>query len=193
MDEASGNRKRLLAELSCPAPLTHVRVRLESVSPAEYDRFVETQITEFADQKVRAGQWSADDAPGLSRHVVEGFLPSEGPKPGHRVWKALAESGAQVAWLWVGPPPVKTLDILSRRWLYQITVEASLRGMGYGRATLAAAEELLKREGVKELYLNVFRWNTVARKLYDSAGYEVIHDGDTDTGMKKTLDGEADR
>jgi hypothetical protein len=46
---------------------------------------------------------------------------------------------------------------------------------------------MLAGEGVTELYLNVFRWNTVARTLYDSAGYEVIHDGETDTGMKKAL------
>jgi len=172
--------------------LKQVAVRLESVSPSEYERFVEAQIREFADQKVRAGQWSAEDALGLARHVVEGFLPHEGPRPGHRVWKAVAKSGDHVAWLWIGPPPVKTLDIPSKRWLYQITVEPSLRGNGYGRAALAAGERILVGEGVKELYLNVFSWNTIARSLYDSSGYEVIHDGETDTGMRKTLRVEVD-
>lgn len=167
--------------------VTPVSVRLEPVSKAEYARFVRDQIAEFADQKVRAGHWRPEEARELSRHVVEGFLPDDAPKPGHRVWKAVGPSGTPVAWVWVGPSPVKTLNVTSKRWLYQITVEPSLRGKGFGRAALAATEAVLTREGVDELYLNVFRWNTIARSLYDSAGYVVIHDGETDTGMKKVL------
>lgn len=162
-------------------------MRLEPVSKSEYARFIAEQIEEFASQKVRAGHWREEDAQGLSRHVVEGFLRPEGPAPGHRVWKAVDESGERTGWVWIGPPPVRTLDVPSKRWLYQITVEPPVRGKGYGRAALAAAETVLAGEGVSELYLNVFRWNTIARNLYDSAGYVVIHDGETDTGMKKEL------
>ena len=166
-------------------------VRLSPVSNSDYARFVEEQVREFASQKVQAGHWRQDEAMALSRHAVEGFLPPEGPRPGHVVWSVLDGSGARVGWIWVGPPPVKTLDVPAKRWLYQITVEPSARGKGVGRAALAATEATLAKEGVHELYLNVFRWNTIARSLYDSAGYEVVHDGDSDTGMKKTLRGEA--
>jgi GNAT superfamily N-acetyltransferase len=162
-------------------------VRLESVSKTEYARFIEDQIEEFASQKVRAGQWQPEQAEALSRHAVESFLPRSGPAAGHRVWKAVDTAGRPVARIWIGPPPLKMPNVPTRRWLYQITVEPAVRGQGYGRATLAAVEEFLAEEGVSELYLNVFRWNTIARKLYDSMGYEVIHDGDSDTGMKKML------
>jgi len=47
-------------------------------------------------------------------------------------------------------------------------VDRPVRGKGYGRAMLAAKEDLVSREGARELYLNVFRWNSVARALYDS-------------------------
>jgi len=95
--------------------------------------------------------------------------------------------------IWVGPPPVRLPNLPTRRWLYQITVDAPLRGKGYGRAMLAATEELVSGEGARELYLNVFRWNSVARALYDSAGYEVVHDSDTETGMRKSLGKEVAR
>ncbi len=167
--------------------VSRASVRLNPLSPAEYEAFIDAQIAEYADQKVRAGQWRPEDATGFSRHAVEGFLPRKGPTGGHRVWKALDTSGRRVAWIWVGPPPIKPLDVPTKRWLYQITVEPGERGKGYGRATLEAAEAALVAEGVAELYLNVFRWNTVARALYDSAGYEVLHDGETDTGMRKVL------
>ncbi len=168
-------------------------VGLESVSAAEYEAFVDEQIKEYADQKVRAGQWRPEEAEALSRHSVEGFLPRSGPTRGHRIWKAVDPRGARVAWIWVGPPPVKLLDISTKRWLYQITVEPSKRGQGYGRAALSAVESVLAAEGVQELYLNVFRWNTVARALYDSMGYEVVHDGETDAGMRKVLGREGTR
>ena len=58
---------------------------------------------------------------------------------------------------------------------------------------LAATEELVSREGGQELYLNVFRWNSVARAMYDSAGYAVVHDSETETGMRKTLSKEVAR
>lgn len=162
-------------------------VRLEPVSPPEYAQFIAEQIEEFANQKVRAGHWRLEDAPELSRHVVEGFLRPDGPVPGHRVWKALDESGRRVAWIWTGPPPVGKFAVPEKRWLYQITVERAVRRSGYGRAVLAATEAVLAREGVKELYLNVFRWNEVARRLYDSSGYVVIQETDTDAAMKKEL------
>ncbi len=156
-------------------------------SSTEYEAFVAEQIAEFADQKVRAGHWQPDDAAVLSQHAVEGFLRPSGPREGHRVWVALDGTGGRVGWVWVGPSPVKAQDVPTRRWLYQITVDPARRSQGYGRAMLTAIEASLAKDGVRELYLNVFRWNTVARSLYDSSGYEVVYDGETETGMKKKL------
>lgn len=164
-----------------------VAVSLMAVSPAEYKEFVSAQIVEFAGQKVRAGQWQAEAAESLSRHVVEGFLPAAGPTPGHRVWKVVDREGGRVGWVWVGPPPIKAPNLPARRWLYQITIEPASRGRGMGRAVLDHLERLLAAEGVRELYLNVFRWNVAARALYDSAGFEIILEGETDAGMKKVL------
>jgi len=163
------------------------------VSRSEYDAFVKEQIHEFADQKVRAGHWRAEEAAELSRHAVESFLPKGGPSESHRVYRAVDESNRGVGWIWVGPPPVRLLNLPTRRWLYQITVDAHLRGKGYGRAMLAATEQLVSREGAREIYLNVFRWNLIARALYDSAGYEVVHESETETGMRKALNQEVTR
>src|SRR5207247_2083135 len=98
---------------------------------------------EFADQKVRAGHWRPEEAQALSRHSVESFLPVPGPSEGHRVYRAVDELGRGVGWIWVGPPPVRMLNLPTRRWLYQITVEGPFRGKGYGRAMLEATEELV--------------------------------------------------
>ena len=48
------------------------------------------------------------------------------------------------------------------------------RGKGYGRALLRLAERETTRRGVGAIGLNVFGPNTVARNLYESAGYETV-------------------
>ena len=176
-----------MAKSTLSIAMSALTVRLVPVAPAEYVAFVPEQIREFADQKVRAGHWRPEEAQELSRHAVESFLPAAGPSERHRVYRAVDESDRKVGWIWVGPPPVRMLNVPTRRWLYQITVDAPFRGKGYGRAMLAATEELVRHEGGQELYLNVFRWNSIARALYDSAGYEVVHESETETGMRKAL------
>ena len=72
--------------------------------------------------------------------------------------------------VWVGPrtPPrlPGRVDLRHRDRTHE-------RGKGYGRALLRAAERETARHGVRTIGLNVFGPNTVARNLYESAGYEV--------------------
>ncbi|MGH3260272.1 MAG: GNAT family N-acetyltransferase [Streptosporangiaceae bacterium] len=66
--------------------------------------------------------------------------------------------------------------------MYDIEVNEEHRGQGYGRALLQAAEQEAARGGSQAIGLNVFGTNTVARRLYESAGYEI-----TAMNMRKRL------
>jgi GNAT superfamily N-acetyltransferase len=165
-------------------------VDLVPLSTEEYGDFIECQIVEYAQGKSRAGQWRPEEALDRSREVLHDFIVGEAGarERGHRFFKGLDETKEHVGWLWEGPiPAVVKPKPEHARWLYQITVRESLRRKGYGRAMLQVLEELLVRAGVADLYLNVFRWNQAARALYDSMGYEVVYDGETETGMRKRL------
>jgi len=59
-------------------------------------------------------------------------------------------------------------------WLYDIEVDERRRGQGLGRAALLLAEDVVRGGGGRELGLNVFANNTVARRLYDSLGYAPV-------------------
>src|SRR5207247_10815839 len=121
--------------------MSTLTVRLVPVTPAEYVAFVPEQIREFADQKVRAGHWRPEEAQELSRHAVESFLPVPGPSEGHRVYRAVDESDRKVGWIWVGPPPVRMLNVPTRRWLYQITGEGPFVGQDYALALRQAKQQ----------------------------------------------------
>jgi ribosomal protein S18 acetylase RimI-like enzyme len=71
--------------------------------------------------------------------------------------------------------------------LEQITVAKSFRRRGYGRAMLAALEELLAGTGVDELRLTVFVGNEPARRLYASTGYEQLDDDGRQCRLRKRL------
>ena len=69
-------------------------------------------------------------------------------------------------------------------WIYDIEVNPEHRGKGYGRALLLVAEQEAARHGSTAIGLNVFGTNTVARSLYESAGYRI-----TALNMRKELGG----
>jgi ribosomal protein S18 acetylase RimI-like enzyme len=49
-----------------------------------------------------------------------------------------------------------------------------LRGSGYGRQTLYAAENVLRSMNINTLSLHVFADNMAAKRLYDQVGFETI-------------------
>jgi ribosomal protein S18 acetylase RimI-like enzyme len=56
-------------------------------------------------------------------------------------------------------------------WLYEITIDAELRGRGIGRRAMELLEEEVRARGLRRIELNVFGGNEVARGLYRSLGY----------------------
>lgn len=54
-----------------------------------------------------------------------------------------------------------------------LTVAASHRGRGVGRALVTAAEAWAARAGIERITLGVFVHNEAARRLYERLGYEV--------------------
>ncbi len=58
-------------------------------------------------------------------------------------------------------------------WVSDIKIDENHRGEGYGRAAMQLAEIAAAEHGAMTLGLNVFGYNTVARSLYESLGYET--------------------
>ncbi|MDN3905792.1 GNAT family N-acetyltransferase [Arthrobacter sp. YD2] len=59
-------------------------------------------------------------------------------------------------------------------WVSDIEIHEDHRGKGYGRAAMQLAEVAAAEQGAATLGLNVFGYNTVARDLYESLGYETV-------------------
>lgn len=158
------------------------------LNDAELAEFGRQHVIEYAEQHVRAGEWTAAEAFALAREEMADLL---GPHPragGQQFFKAVDAAGRKVAWVWVSPAPAKWVDdAATARWLSQITVEPSERGRGVGRAVLDALHARLAAEGVTSLWLRVYDWNEPARRLYTRCGYERVRQFPTDAHLRRRL------
>lgn len=162
--------------------------RIDLVPLGEPDRqaFVREEVANYAAERVRDAGWPDSEALDRARAellpVLERELDEAGER-GHALWSAISADGVTVGWLWMTPSE----DRPRTAFLYQITVAESYRGMGYGRAMLAALEERLARDGVQELRLNVNLANLPARRLYAAAGYEQVDENRRVCRLRKRL------
>lgn len=150
------------------------------MSPVEYQAWLPIQTRDYANEKVRAGNWPSKDALQLAQKQMAELLPGGVDTPGHRLWVVEdPKSHATVGCLWVN---VKDTESGKQAFIYNIEVDEARRGSGYGTAALAALEDLMRKEGVKAILLHVFGYNSGAQRLYQRVGFEI-----TNINMAKKL------
>ena len=166
---------RMVKRLEAEPTSTANPVSLRPMTAAEVADHLETAVEDFA--QVRHG---ADPGRSLeqcreeSRAIHARILPAGADTPGHAFLapEAALEDGTSHArigllWLHITPPA---------SYVYDVALDAALRGRGLGRATMLAAESWCARGGAAVLGLNVFADTPTARGLYDSLGYAVVED-----------------
>jgi GNAT superfamily N-acetyltransferase len=127
--------------------------------PVMRDRFAEDMVRDADLDPERAKSKAADD--------VERLFPGGKPSPEQLVFVVEAD-GEPVGDLWL----VERDDAFQRcLFVFDIHLDESARGKGYGRAAMTFAEEEARRRGHDSVALNVFGANDVARSLYRSLGY----------------------
>jgi ribosomal protein S18 acetylase RimI-like enzyme len=145
-----------------------VTVRLRPMTASEISAFAQHQQGKYVADRVAAGETPAH-AQEQADQQWERYFPAGGAADGHRLHHVV--DGAEVVGqLWLGPSPDGKPGA---DWIYYIEVDEAVRGRGYGRAAMLLAEQDARQHGAVELGLNVFGPNKVARKLYESVGYEA--------------------
>jgi len=145
-------------------------LELQPMTEAEFAVFRAGLITSYAADKAAAGEWPPAEAEQRAALETDGLLPGGLATPGMLLLTARTPGGEPVGSVWVA---LRLGQPAGGAWIYDIVVAPEHRGQGYGRALLAGAEREAARRGATTIGLNVFGSNTVARTLYESAGYEV--------------------
>lgn len=156
-------------------------VRLTAMPEDRFRAYRDHAAKDYAQEKVRAGVWSREEAPRRAEADIDALLPEGTRTEGHFLYSIEdALSGADVGTLWIA-----TIETGVGRavWIYDVEIFERFRRKGYGRQALEAAESEAKSLGAESIELHVFGHNAGARALYESAGYAT-----TSLIMKKGLE-----
>jgi ribosomal protein S18 acetylase RimI-like enzyme len=157
---------------------------LVPMSAESYAAFWEVAVSGYADQNIASGRWPAEGALERSRAEHDKLLPQGLATPDHHLFDIRdVSSNATVGSMWVGAAERAGTRIA---FVYDIRIDAAFRRQGHAKRAFKALEAFVKSLGLSTIGLHVFAFNTEARALYMSLGYEV-----TSLNMHKYLDDES--
>ncbi len=151
------------------------------MSEAAFRQYREELSRDYAQDKVRAGVWSAEEAEDRAARELDELLPEGTTTKGHFLYEVRDESiQATVGNLWLA---VLDSSVGRSFWVYDILIHEQFRRQGYGASALGLLEEKARELGAGSVGLHVFGHNDAARALYEKTGYNT-----TSIVMSKRLD-----
>lgn len=153
---------------------------LKPMDPGEYAPFLDYAITNYAEEKVRAGNYSPDDALRLSTEEYATLLPAGLDTLNSYLFMLVKTENKQKAgFIWL---LLEQTGSLRYATVVNVLIYEQFRRQGYGRLAFALIEEYVRSLGLQKITLHVFGHNQAARSLYEQIGYTV-----TNVHMSKDL------
>jgi ribosomal protein S18 acetylase RimI-like enzyme len=135
----------------------------------EFEIYSRSSTADYALEVARNTGVGEAHALAEAERITAETLPDGVRTPGQRLMVAEGGGGERVGHLWLAHRPESSMV-----FIYDIEVEASLRGQGFGRRMLELVDDEARAMGATKVELNVFADNAVARHLYESAGYREM-------------------
>ena len=145
------------------------RLRMDPMTDKELTTFIEDSRLVYIEDRVTNGGEDPRDALEIEQRQFAEYFPGGRPAAGHQLFTGRdAASGETIGILWMFE---RRSAAGTSAFIYDIEVREGLRGKGWGRELMTYAEVWAHERGAREIALNVFGGNAVARGLYASLGY----------------------
>ena len=144
-------------------------LRLRAMTAAELAEVRPRLQSELAANIVRSGTLPRAEAVRKAAADLEHLLPEGHATPGHLLWTGEVD-GRPVGEVWL---QLRDRSDGTHAFGFDLHVHPRLRGRGYGRALVRAAQREARERGVRSVALSVFGFSTTARRLYASDGFVV--------------------
>jgi GNAT superfamily N-acetyltransferase len=105
----------------------------------------------------------------------------------HIVFIAEADNGDNAGLIWLASREPFYVFKEPLVWIYNINIQPSHRGTGLSKKLLALAEKWTMENGCKQIGLHVIEPNKIARRLYETQGYQQVAQHNTSCFYLKTL------
>ena len=157
-------------------------VELVEMPRERFPAYRENLIREYAQDKVRAGEWSPEEAPRRAEAGTDDLLAEGTDTQGHYLYLLRdPAAGEEVGVVWLA---VQDSGAGKSVWIYDIEVYEPFRRRGHGTRALREVEKKATELGAGKVELHVFGHNPGARTLYERSGFTP-----TSIVMSKRLDG----
>jgi ribosomal protein S18 acetylase RimI-like enzyme len=153
-------------------------VSIRRMNESEFQSFLAQDIQDYAVDKVKAGNWTPEEALGRSRQVHDDLLPGGLATP-HQHLFTIELDALAVGRVWLSTDPKSAGGA---GFIYDLFVGEPYRRQGIAKRALLLLEKEARNLGVANLGLHVFGHNTAARALYEKLGYSI-----TNINMAKPL------
>ena len=155
---------------------------MTTLAPMHQEAFVEFQqnaIKGYARQNVESGRWPAERARELSRAEYQRLLPDGLSTKDAHLFEIYGPEEIPVGSLWLA---VQRSTGTPAGYVFNVEIAEQYRRRGHAKRAFEALEPICRDLGLAFIALNVFAFNTPARRLYEALGYEV-----TAISMRKGL------
>jgi len=150
------------------------------MSQTEFEAYLASAVQEYAQEHVRAGNWSADQALQMAEESFHRLLPDGLATSDQYLFTIEDETlGQKVGVLWFA---AEEGEGGPRAFVYDVQIDQAYRRRGYGTQAFEALEDEVRALGLTKIVLHVFGHNHAARAMYAKLGYEVV-----DLILSKTL------
>lgn len=156
-------------------------IYLETMTDAQFEAYAKHTCASYARTSPNYRDVPFELALPEVEKQFRGRLP-EGPRTKDAFLLAIllreGEQNRQIGFFDIGRTKLHS----EKAYIWNVELDSTVRGRGFGKRALALAEEFLRQKGIKRVGLNVFAENTVARALYEAAGFTV-----TQMNMEKEI------
>lgn len=153
-------------------------LELRKMTADELERYLQTSIPAYAEDKMRNESIPKADALILAKNSFDSLLPEGVETKDHYLFSVFTDT-SRIGVLWFAR---KNNYGRSFAWIYDIILDEAFRGRGFGKELMTALEGEVKKQNLTSIALHVFGSNDRARSLYEKMGYLT-----TNYTMKKDL------
>ena len=154
---------------------------LEKMNNKEFDKFLKWSIENYAEAKIKAGNWTKDEALENSIKAYEGYLPQGLKTENHYLYSIVNKDSERIGHLWY----LVENDVC---FIYDFLVYENYRRQGFAIKCLEILEKEIATKNWHYIRLHVFGHNKPAIKLYEKCGYvKELRSTEQNIFMRKTL------
>jgi RimJ/RimL family protein N-acetyltransferase len=143
-------------------------VTLKPMTSKEFDSFLDRSVKAYAEEKAAAGNWAPEEALENSKADFQRLLPN-GENSADNYLYTICDGDNKVGVIWLARIGKEA------GYIYDINIESSHQGNGYGKQAMLEIEKVAKSLGLSRIELHVFGHNRTARNLYEKLEYEVTN------------------